>query len=69
MTDYERGLADAAAICRRVARDFGPVTSWRWSALGIPRTYKSVNIGRRGKVLGAIRCARSIESASQRQEG
>lgn len=59
MTDYQRGLADAAAACRAEARACWPW--WRWRD-GIGRM-KSV--ARWNQARMAIRCARAIEAIKE----
>jgi len=67
MTDYERGLADAAKICRSVAQSNAP---WRGTRFEYPGHLGSFTIlNRKERARGAIRCARAIERALEWKDG
>lgn len=54
--DYLRGLADAAKICRAIAREQAP---WRTIQC------RTTNINRRERARAAIRCAMRIDKAKE----
>jgi hypothetical protein len=62
MTEYERGLRDAARVCRTVARAEAP---WRKQQYDDGRLTRSTNVSKRERARGAIRCAIEIESLAK----
>ncbi len=61
MTEYERGLRDAAQICREQARACLPFRSFSFSWWR-KKPQKHINLNMRERARMAIRCAQAIEN-------
>lgn len=66
MTEYERGLRDAAKICREQARTCVPFRVPVFQLGFLPRISEKVFITKEAMARMAVRCARAIENAASR---
>ena len=69
MSDYERGLADAAAICRKQARACMPFRRFAFQfGPMLPRLVRATNIQKQERARMAIKCARAIDAKRKERD-